>query len=151
MCRKDRVAFYCRIKNNDEEGKSALISREKSFEDVIKNNSETMEFVGIYIDFGSANKESRPGLERLLNDCKAGKIDLIVTQNMAQLYRDTTKLYKFIQKLRKLKPPVKLRFEDMWNVDFEKIIKLMVKSVSSEKPKNKKIIAAYTRVATDEQ
>lgn len=151
MNKNERVAFYCRIKNNDKEGKTALISREKSFEEIIKNNAETMDFAGMYIDFGSTNKELRPGLERLLSDCKAGKIDLIITKNMAQLYRNTTELYDFIKKLKKLNPPVKLRFEDMWNMDFEKIVKLMVKTASEQKTEKKKVIAAYARVATNEQ
>jgi len=151
MCKKERVAFYCRVKNNDEEGKTALISREKCFKEIIENNAKTMEFAGMYIDFGSTNKELRPGLERLLSDCKAGKIDLIITKNMAQLYRNTTELYDFIKKLKKLNPPIKLRFEDMWNVDFEKIIQIMMTSVFPQKSKKKKVIAAYARVATEEQ
>ena len=132
MYRKDRVALYCRISKTGDEGKTALEAREKKFMEIIKENSDIMEFAGIYTDFGSANNKHRPKLERLIADCEAGKIDLIITKNMAQLYRSTAKILDLIQKLRKFKPSIRVHFEDSGfdsgHVDFFEIMESMVES-----------------------
>jgi len=51
-------------------------------------------------------------LKRLIADCEAGKIDLIVTNNLTTLYSDTSDSLQFVWQMQMLSPPVHIRLEN---------------------------------------
>jgi DNA invertase Pin-like site-specific DNA recombinase len=57
----------------------------------------------IYIDFASASSGSlRPEYNRLLEDCRAKKLDLVITKSVSRFGRDTIDLLSAVRELRSL-------------------------------------------------
>ena len=73
----------------------------KYYTDLIKGNRD-MEFVGVYGDRGKSglSKEGRPGLQSLLADCKAGKIDFILTKSISRFARSMGDCAGMVRELR---------------------------------------------------
>ena len=78
---KKRVAAYIRVGGIGGAIADMLETEKAQFEAGIRNH-ENWVFAGCYADSCPAAGE-RPGLTRLLNDCRAGKIDIIVTNDNA--------------------------------------------------------------------
>ena len=80
-----RVAVYIRYFNQTKH-ENYLEYHVKQFMDTIKMCPKWT-LVGIYVDEGptAPRMESAPEWSRLLNDCMAGKIDLIITQKVSNI------------------------------------------------------------------
>ena len=69
---------------------------------MIKSNPE-YEFVSVYADQGMTGRsENRPEFQRMIADCKAGKIDLIITKSISRFARNTTTVLKYTSELKEL-------------------------------------------------
>jgi DNA invertase Pin-like site-specific DNA recombinase len=110
--RKTKVAAYVRVSTDSAQQEGSLILQREYFEHQIKNNSE-YEFVGIYEDDGvtATSVEKRKGFLKMMEDCKEGKIDLILTKSISRFARNTGDLLHYINMLNSLNPPVEIRFE----------------------------------------
>ena len=111
MDKKIRVAVYCRFGCIDENvSKESL---EKHYKEFISTN-KNWELSEIYIDkgFGATKTRPRPALNRLINNCRNGKVDIIVTKDMSRIYRNVVDLLEFVEEMKNLNPPVRICFED---------------------------------------
>ena len=63
---------------------------------------EGWELVDVYIDEGKTGTkfDNRPELQRMMNDCRAGKIQYIITKSVSRLGRENESLRMYIQELR---------------------------------------------------
>ena len=61
-------------------------------------------FVGIYADEGisGTSLEHRKGMQQLIEDCKAGKIDLVLTKSIARFARNIVDCLSVIELLKNL-------------------------------------------------
>ena len=58
---------------------------------------------GIYHDNGiSGFKENRPGFQKMMDDARAGKIDLIYTKSITRFARNTDTILKATRELKEL-------------------------------------------------
>ena len=110
--RKLRGAAYVRVSTDSTQQEGSLILQREYFENQIKSNPE-YEFVGIYEDDGisATNVEKRKGFLRMIEDCKAGKIDLILTKDITRFARNTGDLLHYLNILNSLNPPVEILFD----------------------------------------
>ena len=110
--RKIRAAAYVRVSTDSTQQEGSLVLQREYFENQIKNNPE-YEFVGIYEDDGisATNVEKRKGFLKMIEDCKVGKIDLILTKSISRFARNTGDLLYYVNLLNALKPPVEIYFE----------------------------------------
>ena len=71
-------------------------------------NTEGWKNVGIYADEGASgtNMKKRPEFQRMIQDCKDGKIDLIVTKSVSRFARNTRDCLEVVRVLKGLSPPV---------------------------------------------
>jgi len=69
------------------------------------------ECAGFYFDSAPANAY-RPEFERMLADCRAGKIDLIITKSISRFMRDIVKGLSALKELAELSLPVGVYFEN---------------------------------------
>lgn len=100
---KRKVAAYCRVSTEHEEQESSLENQMQNYEDVIRSNPE-YEYAGVYHDFGiSGFKEERPGFQKMMEDARAGKIDLILTKSISRFARNTQTVLKATRELKELK------------------------------------------------
>ena len=109
---KIKAAAYVRVSTDSVEQESSLLLQKEYYENFIKSNIE-YEFVGIYEDDGvsATNVEKRKGFLKMMEDCKAGKIDLIFTKDITRFSRNTGDLLHYLNMLNALNPPVEIRFE----------------------------------------
>jgi len=79
------------------------------YEKLITSNPE-YEFAGIFADSGiTGTKEDRPELQRMLELCRQGKIDLIITKSISRLARNTAIVLRYVRELKEI--DVEVRFE----------------------------------------
>lgn len=98
--KRKRVAAYCRVSTKHEEQELSLETQKKYYEQYIKNN-DMWEFAGVFFDSKSGLRfDKRNGLQELLSECDAGKVDIILVKSITRFGRN---LYEGILILRHLK------------------------------------------------
>lgn len=97
-----RVAAYCRVSTNHEEQQNGLENQIGFYTNYIQGNSY-WHFVAIYYDTASGLRiNKRPGYQRLLQDCRRRKIDLILVKSLSRFGRDTLETVKQIRRLKRM-------------------------------------------------
>ena len=101
--RKIRVAAYCRVSTDEEKQIGSFENQIDYFTRLIKENKK-YEFVNIYSDEGisGCNIRNRKGFKAMIEDCEAGKIDLIITKSISRFARNTQDSLVFTRKLRSM-------------------------------------------------
>ncbi len=100
--RKKRVAAYVRVSTEKEMALNSLENQAEFYTAQIKAAPD-WEFAGIYEDRGiSGTKEMRPAFQQMLADCRAGKIDLILTKAFTRFARNTVVLLSTLRELKAL-------------------------------------------------
>lgn len=100
--KKLRVCAYARVSTEAEEQENSLENQISYYKEFINNNSN-YEFINVYYDFGiSGFKEKRPGFQKMMQDARNGKIDLIITKSISRFARNTVTILKAIRELREL-------------------------------------------------
>lgn len=107
-----RVAAYCRVSTENDEQTSSFELQKNYFTEYIQNQPG-WELVDVYADEGISGTSinHREGLQKLLQDCRDGKIDIIITKSIARFARNIVDCLNMIEELRNLKPPVGVIFE----------------------------------------
>jgi DNA invertase Pin-like site-specific DNA recombinase len=108
-----RVAAYCRVSTDQEAQASSYELQIQYYTDNITRNPE-WELAGIYADEGisATNVTKRVEFQRMIADCYAGKIDLVITKDIRRFARNTLDCISYVRQLRNLDPPVAVYFED---------------------------------------
>ena len=98
--KKQRVAAYCRVSTLSETQTSSLESQRLYFERKISCNPDWT-LAGIYLESGlsGTSAESRRELQRLLSDCRAGRVDLILTKSISRFARNTSDCLQMVRAL----------------------------------------------------
>lgn len=109
-----RVALYIRVSTDEQKIHGlSLETQQASLDEWAKR--EQVEVVGRYADPGiSARKKAakRPGLQRMLGDVRAGKIDLIVFTKLDRWFRNVGEYYKVQEVLEQYHVDWKTIYED---------------------------------------
>lgn len=101
--KKVRVAAYCRISTMQENQLTSIENQLEHYTAMIENH-EGWELADVYIEEGvtGTKKDVRPELNRLLSDCKAHKIDLILTKSISRFARNTADCLEMVHMLTDL-------------------------------------------------
>lgn len=107
-----KVAAYCRVSTQSKEQHLSLKTQIAYYTYLILKNPE-WEFAGIYADDGisGTSVDNRKDFLRLIDDCKAGKVNLIISKSLSRLSRDIVSCLESIQTLKNLPEPVHCYFE----------------------------------------
>ena len=110
--RKIRVAPYCRVSTDDIEQAISIRLQQIEYRDKIKANPNWVS-AGMYVDngFSGTNTAHRPGFLKLIEDCRAGLIDMVITKSVSRFARNLMDCIKYVEELKSLDPPVKVYFE----------------------------------------
>jgi DNA invertase Pin-like site-specific DNA recombinase len=100
---KIKTAAYCRVSTDKEAQDGSYELQVSYFPELITSNPD-MELVGIYGDKGKSglSTEKRPGLKKLMDDCREGKINLILTKSISRFARNMAECAEMIRKLQSL-------------------------------------------------
>ena len=96
--RSYRIAAYCRVSTGSDAQLESLDAQKTHYENYI-NGREDWEFAGLYFDEGisGTKKEKRPALLQMIADCKAGKIDFVITKSISRFARNTTDCLEMVR------------------------------------------------------
>lgn len=96
-----RVAAYCRVSTEQEQQQNSYEAQVTYYTQYIQNNPN-WEFAGIFADDGKTgtNTEHRDDFQRLLEECRKGNIDLIMTKSVARFARNTVDSIVTIRELK---------------------------------------------------
>ena len=86
--KKLRVAAYCRVSTDSDAQLESLETQKTHYENYI-NSRDDWEFAGLYFDEGitGTKADKRPKLMRLIEDCKAKKVDFVITKSISRFAR----------------------------------------------------------------
>ena len=107
-----RVAIYVRVSTDDVRQTTSYELQKKYYEEfVIRHPNWTL--VKIYADEGISGTSvaHRDEFNQMIADCKAGKIDLIITKSVSRFARNVTDFIGTVRALSELKNPVGVFFE----------------------------------------
>ena len=97
-----RVAAYARVSS----GKDAMLhslSAQISYYSELIQNHPGWSYSGFYADEATTGtKEARESFQRLITDCRAGKIDMVITKSISRFARNTLTLLSTIRELKEL-------------------------------------------------
>ena len=114
-----RVAAYARVSSGKFSMVMSLAAQTSYYSDLIQHQNGTV-FVGIYADEGiTGTKEDRPEFQRLMEDCRAGKIDVIYTKSTSRLARNTVLLLKTVRELKLLGVDIYFEKENIHSLSTE--------------------------------
>jgi len=87
---KKRMAAYCRVSTDQLEQLSSYEAQVNYYTAFI-NNSPEYEMVKVYADEGisGTNIKKREQFNKMIEDCKFGKIDAIITKSISRFARNT--------------------------------------------------------------
>ena len=104
---KLRVAAYCRVSTDSDEQATSSEAQVEHYTEFIQKNPE-WEFAGIYADDGisGTNTKNRDEFNRMIEDCEAGTIDMIITKSISRFARNTLDCLKYIRQLKDKNIPV---------------------------------------------
>ena len=96
-----RVAAYCRVSTLLEQQESSFEAQKSRYTEMILSNPN-WNMAGIYADDGISGTDMRKRDEfnRMLQDCEAGKIDLVLTKSISRFARNTADMLNVIRMLR---------------------------------------------------
>ncbi len=107
-----RVAVYARVSTGDPNQTSSYELQKNHYQDMVARHPGWT-LVEIYADEGisGTSLEHRDDFVRMIADCEAGKIDLIVTKSVSRFARNVIDCIGQVRKLRALPKPVGVFFE----------------------------------------
>ncbi|MFW8052710.1 recombinase family protein [Vagococcus fluvialis] len=111
---KTRVAAYCRVSTYAEAQSGSYELQIQSYQEKIQNNTD-WELVDIYADQGvsGTSMKKRINFNRMLDDSRAGKIDLILVKSISRFSRNTLDFISVYRELKTLTNPVGIFIEDL--------------------------------------
>ena len=114
QCSRLRVAAYCRVSTDYDAQLESLETQKSHYENYIRLQ-DNWELAGIYFDEGisGTRSDSRPELQRLMADCRAGKIDYILTKSISRFSRNTTDCIDLVRSLLRLNIPIYFEKENL--------------------------------------
>jgi len=102
LATQKKVAAYARISTGKDAMLHSLSSQVSYYSELIQGHRDWM-YVGVYSDEAlTGTKESRDGFQRLLADCRAGHIDMILTKSISRFARNTVTLLEAVRELKSL-------------------------------------------------
>ena len=109
---EQRVAVYARVSTDDPRQTSSYELQKNHYHDVI-SKSPNWKLVQIYADEGisGTSLQHRDQFKLMIEDCKQGKIDLIVTKSVSRFARNVVDCIGYVRELLALPHPVGVFFE----------------------------------------
>ena len=97
-----RVAAYARVSSGKDAMLQSLAAQISYYSELIQKH-RGWEYVGVYADEAkTGTKDSRENFQRLLVDCRAKKIDMVITKSISRFARNTVTLLETVRELKTL-------------------------------------------------
>lgn len=135
---KTRVAAYCRVSTDQEEQLSSYEAQVRYYTNHIQNNS-LYEFAGIYADEGitATNTKKRDEFNRMIKDCRDGKIDRIITKSISRFARNTVDCLNYVRELKEMGIGITFEKENIDTLDAKgEVLLTILSSLAQEESRS---------------
>ena len=101
--KKIKLAAYCRVSTNSAEQIHSFMAQVKYYRDYEKNNPQ-YQLIGVYADEGitGTSMNKRDEFNRMLQDCRDGKINRIVVKSASRFARNNEEALRTLRELKDL-------------------------------------------------
>ena len=138
-----KVAAYCRVSTQQEIQHHSLEAQQEYYEKRILG-TPGWEFAGVYADEASGrNNRKMYNFQRMMDDCRAGKIDLILVKSISRLGRNTLQFLNACEELKALNVDVLFEVEKLY-LHNPKAVRLLT-IYASVYQNESEVKSAYTR------
>ncbi len=105
--RLKRVAAYCRVSTDKEEQEHSFETQKEMYTEMIMMKPN-WQMAGIYADEGITGTiaKKRPGFMKMIDDCRKGKIDMIITKSVSRFSRNNLDCLLYMRELKELGIPI---------------------------------------------
>ena len=113
-----RVAAYCRVSTLIEQQESSYEAQVQYYTEKIKSNPN-WKLAGIYADDGKSatSTRKRSDFQSMIDDCMAGKIDMVITKSISRFARNTVDCISWVRKLKEKNVAVYFEKENLNTLD----------------------------------
>ncbi|WP_322173194.1 recombinase family protein [Acutalibacter caecimuris] len=114
-----RLGAYCRVSSNSADQLHSFAAQIRYYKDYERKNPQ-YRLVDVYADEGlsGTDMKKRDELNRLIRDCKLGKVDRIITKSVSRFARNTQELLVALRSLKEM--GVSIYFEEQ-GIDSDKM------------------------------
>lgn len=139
-----RVAAYCRVSTKLEQQEGSYEAQIAYYTEKI-NSNPNWKLAGIYADDGisATNTKKRDDFNAMIEDCMAGKIDMIITKSVSRFARNTVDALQAIRKLKEKN--IAILFEKEGVNTLEGSGELLITILSSQAQEESRNISENTR------
>ena len=131
-----RVAAYCRVSTDDEDQIKSYDSMVRYYTDMIKNNKDWV-YAGVYADKAmTGTKDNREQFQKLIQDCKDGKIDMVLAKSLPRFARNTLDTLKYVRMLRERNIAVYFEVEKINTLKDGEFLMTILSSVAQQEVEN---------------
>ena len=144
--RKMKVAAYVRVSTQNDEQTSSFELQVNDFTKRI-NENPNWEFAGIYSDEGISGTElsHRAGMLSLIEDAKAGKVQLILVKSIARFARNVVDCLSIVQELKNYGVGVRFDENNLCTLGAEGTMLLTIlATVAEEESRSKSFIMNWS-------
>ena len=122
-----RVAAYCRVSTDSEDQLNSFAAQQSYYNDYIRKH-DNWQLAEIYADEGitGTSAKKRKDFQRLLADCRNGRIDKVLVKSISRFARNTTECLEAVRELKSL--GISIFFEEH-NIDTKMVSSEMLTAV----------------------
>ncbi|MCM1062670.1 MAG: recombinase family protein, partial [Eubacterium sp.] len=125
-----RTAAYARVSSDSEDQLNSFAAQIRYYTEMFQNSTDAV-FVDMYADEGisGTSAEKRTEFQRLMTDCRKGKIDRVLTKSISRFARNTKDSLEAVRELKTL--GISVYFEKE-NIDTGEISSEMMLAIYSQ-------------------
>lgn len=102
VSRRKKVCAYARVSSGKDEMLHSLSAQVSYYSKYIQGHRD-WEYAGVYADSAvTGTKEARDEFQRMLTDCRNGRIEMIITKSISRFARNTVTLLSTVRELKNL-------------------------------------------------
>lgn len=139
------MAAYCRVSTEQLEQLSSYEAQVAYYTAFITNHPD-YDMAGIYADEGisGTNTKKREQFNKMIEDCKAGKIDMIITKSISRFARNTLDTLNYVRTLKELGIGVIFEKENINTLDSKgEVLLTILSSLAQEESNNLSQISTW--------
>ncbi len=132
-----RIAAYCRVSTDKTDQQNSLEAQKYYFNEYAAKSGHTL--VGIYPDEGitGTSTKKRVQFNRMIDDAKAGKIDLIITKEVSRFARNTVDTLNYTRLLKNLGVGVLFLSDNINTLDNDGELRLSIMATLAQEESRK--------------
>ena len=136
------MAAYCRVSTDQEEQLLSYENQVNYYTNYISENP-LYEYAGTYADEGisGTNTKKRDEFNRMIADCRAGKIDMIITKSISRFARNTLDCLNYVRELKELGIGIIFEKENINTLDAKgEVLLTILSSLAQDESSGKLVI-----------